>query len=229
MLRQLLRRFGEWAQRRILRELPRVNMFPGQIELVGGARVRAFLVAGDFLPNPVRRPISGMGATHPAVDRFVNGGIERCPFETHLRPHRGQEIPAQPLDAFDRHKGIFQQVGQGQVAVSPAQVDADGAESSGAEPLPRGQGFVRVVEMVCDLPDPIVSPRHLGEELLLAERELGVGSAVHVVNRVGDGGQATGEEGLGDRLRVGGQVGGDTEPTEALAEQGPLFDPQCAS
>ena len=204
-------------------------MFPGQIELVGGARVRVLLVAGDFLPNPVRRPISGMGATHAAVDRFVNGGIQRCPFETHLRPHRGQEIPAQPLDAFDRHKGIFKQVGQGQVAVPPTQVDANRAESSGAEPLPRGQGFVRVVEVVRDLPDPVVGPRHLGKELFLPERELGVGGAVHIVNRVGDGGQATGEEGLGNRLRVGGQVGGDAEPAEALAEQGPLFDPQCAS
>ena len=79
--------------------------------------------------------------------------------------------------------------------------------------------------MVCDLPDPIVGPRHLGEELFLPECELGVGGAVHVVNRVGDGGQATGEEGLGDRLRVDGQVGGDAEPAEALAEEGPLFDP----
>ena len=177
------------------------------------------IVVEDRGAHPLGGPVSGAGVGPAGL---VDDGVEREPAA------EGQALPQ--VVAEGPGVGVaLQEVVDRVRSPGPAQQGAQRAQALGSHEVPSRRPQLAPTGLFSQGRHAVAVLRETGVVLLALEAHRLVAEGVDLVDAVPDGGQATGDVDLLQALGVLGEVPGDAEPSEGLAQQAPALQAQSAA
>ena len=177
------------------------------------------IVVEDRGAHPLGGPVSGAGVGPAGL---VDDGVEREPAaEGQALPHVVAEGPGVGV--------ALQEVVDRVRSPGPAQQGAQRAQALGSHEVPSRRPQLTPTGLLSQGRHAVTVLRETCVVLLALEAHRLVAEGVDLVDAVPDGGQATGDVDLLQALGVLGEVPGDAEPPEGLAQQAPALQAQGAA
>ena len=177
------------------------------------------IVVEDRGAHPLRGPVGGAGVGPAGL---VDDGVEREPAA------EGQALPQ--VVAEGPGVGVaLQEVVDRVRSPGPAQQGAERAQALGSYEIPSRRPQLAPTGLLNQGRHAVAVLGEAGVVLLALEAHRLVAEGVDLVDAVPDGGQATGDVDLLQALGVLGEVPGDAEPSEGLAQQAPALQAQSAA
>ena len=177
------------------------------------------IVVEDRGAHPLGGPVGGAGVGPAGL---VDDGVEREPAA------EGQALPQ--VIAEGPGVGVaLQEVVDRVCSPGPAQQGTERAQALRSDEVPSCRPQLTPTGLLGQGRHAVAVLGEAGVVLLALDAHRLVAEGVDLVNAVPDGGQATGDVDLLQALGVLGEVPGDAEPPEGLAQQAPALQAQGAA
>ena len=177
------------------------------------------IVIKDCGAHPLGGPAGGAGVGPAGL---VDDGVEREPAA------EGQALP-QVVAEGPGVGGALQEVVDRVRSPGPSQQGAERAQALRSDEVPTCRPQLAPTGLRRQGRHPVTVLREAGVVLLALGTHRLVAEGVDLVDTVPDGGQATGDVDALQALGVLGEVPGDAEPSEGLAQQAPALQAQSAA